>query len=117
VAVYSLRARERPTVSAPVTWEEVVRTLKKKDASLLAFEAKQTVARVEKMGDLFAPVLELKQRLPDLRKVAAEAVPEAKPAISLAAQAENDEKPQPVRKSAGKTTGKRPRARKAGRKV
>jgi bifunctional non-homologous end joining protein LigD len=117
VAVYSLRARERPTVSAPVTWEEVVRTLKKKDASLLVFEAKQTVARVEKLGDLFAPVLELKQRLPDLRKVAAEAVPEAEPAISLAAQAENDEERQPVHQSAGKTTGKRPPARKAGRKV
>src|SRR5437588_2557955 len=109
VAVYSLRARERPTVSTPVTWEEVVRTLKKKDAALLVFEAKQTVARVEKMGDLFAPLLELKQRLPDLKKFAAQALPEAKPTISLAAQAddeaddENDEKERrPVRKPAGK---------------
>ena len=71
VAVYSLRAREHPTVSTPVTWEEVERALKKKDANLLVFEAKQVVARVEKMGDLFAPVLELKQRLPDLKGMAA----------------------------------------------
>ncbi len=63
VAVYSLRAREHPTVSTPVTWEEVERALKKKDANLLVFEAKQVVARFEKMGDLFAPVLELKQTL------------------------------------------------------
>ena len=51
--------------------------LKKKDADMLVFEAKQVVARVEKMGDLFAPVLELKQRLPDLKGVAA-SVAEAK---------------------------------------
>jgi len=70
VAVYSLRARERPTVSTPVTWNEVERTLKKKDAGLLVFEAKQVVARVEKMGDLFAPVLELKQRLPQVKATA-----------------------------------------------
>jgi bifunctional non-homologous end joining protein LigD len=70
VAVYSLRARERPTASTPVTWEEVERAMKKKDASLLVFEAKQTIERVEKLGDLFAPVLGLKQRLPDLTAVA-----------------------------------------------
>jgi len=89
IAIYSLRARERPTVSTPVSWEEVEKTLKKKDADLLVFEAKQTVARVEKMGDLFAPVLELKQKLPDLRKVAGEA--EEGEAISIAAQAEEQE--------------------------
>jgi hypothetical protein len=50
-----------------VTWEEVERALKKKDAGQLVFEAKQVVARVEKTGDLFAPLLELKQRLPDLK--------------------------------------------------
>src|SRR5208283_98801 len=71
VAVYSLRAREHPTVSTPVAWEEVERALKKKDPSLLVFEAKQVIARVEKLGDLFAPVLVLKQRLPDVKGVAA----------------------------------------------
>ena len=117
VAVYSLRARERPTVSTPVTWEEVVRTLKKKDATLLVFEAKQTVARVEKMGDLFAPLLQLKQSLPDLRKIAAQAAPETKPAISLAAQAEDGDEPATSRKPSAKKATKRPPARKVGRKV
>ena len=65
--VYSLRARERPTASTPITWEEVERTHKKKDAALLVFEASKTVARFEKMGDLFEPLLELKQKLPDLK--------------------------------------------------
>jgi bifunctional non-homologous end joining protein LigD len=68
VAVYSLRAREHPTVSTPVTWEEVEKTLKKKDASLLVFEAGQVVKRFEKLGDLFEPLLKLKQALPDLKK-------------------------------------------------
>ena len=66
VSVYSLRARERPTVSTPITWEEVERTLKKKNAGLLVFESHQTLDRVEKMGDLFAPLLTLKQKLPKL---------------------------------------------------
>src|SRR5215469_3903090 len=66
ISVYSLRARERPTVSTPVTWEEVERTLKKKDASLLVFESQQTLQRVDEMGDLFAPLLKLKQKLPKL---------------------------------------------------
>ena len=39
IGIYSLRAREHPTVSTPVKWEEVELTLKKKDASLLVFEA------------------------------------------------------------------------------
>jgi bifunctional non-homologous end joining protein LigD len=88
VAVYSLRARERPTVSTPVSWDEVERALKKKDASLLVFEAPQVVARFEKTGDLFAPVLELKQQLPNLKGVAASAEGETQP-IEIAAQAED----------------------------
>jgi bifunctional non-homologous end joining protein LigD len=115
IAVYSLRAREHPTVSTPVTWEEVERALKKKDANLLVFEAKQVVARVEKMGDLFAPVLELKQRLPNLKGVAASAVAEAEPTISIAAQAE-DESENSRRRSASKS-GKPGRARTTRRKV
>ena len=91
VAVYSLRARERPTVSTPVKWEEVERAQKKKDAGLLVFEAGQVVARFEKMGDLFAPVLELKQKLPDLRKTGAAAP------IEIAAQAEEQDEPKPRR--------------------
>ncbi len=113
VAVYSLRAREHPTASTPVTWEEVERALKKKDASQLVFEAKQVVGRFEKMGDLFAPVLKLKQRLPDLKGVAASAASE--PTISIAAQAEDE--PEDTRHVAVKKAGKRPRVGKARRKV
>jgi bifunctional non-homologous end joining protein LigD len=113
VAVYSLRAREHPTVSTPVTWEEVERALKKKDADLLVFEARKVVARVEKMGDLFAPVLELKQRLPDLKKVTP--VAEDQEPISIAAQAEDE--PEDHRQRAARKSGKGPGARKAVRKV
>ena len=64
VCVYSLRARERPTVSMPVTWSEVRRCLRARDPSLLSFEADAALRRVEKRGDLFAPMLSLKQELP-----------------------------------------------------
>ena len=62
------------------------KALKKKDAGLLVFEAKQVVARVEKMGDLFEPMLELKQMLPDLRRTAV-VEPER---IEIAAQADEE---------------------------
>ena len=70
ISVYSLRAREHPTVSTPVTWDEVEAALKKKDAKRLVFEAKDVLARVEKMGDLFGPVQTLKQKLPQLAGLA-----------------------------------------------
>lgn len=66
VCVYSLRARERPTVSTPVTWAEVTAALEAGDAGLLAFEAGAVLERVERLGDLFAPVLTLRQELPKL---------------------------------------------------
>ncbi len=66
IAVYSLRAREQPTASTPITWKEVERALDKGDADSLVFEAGDVLKRVEKHGDLFAPVLELKQKLPEL---------------------------------------------------
>jgi len=64
VNVYSLRARQRPTVSTPVSWDEVEQCLKKKDPSLLVFDSDQVLARVDRLGDLFAPVLKKKQKLP-----------------------------------------------------
>jgi bifunctional non-homologous end joining protein LigD len=64
ICVYSLRAKNKPTVSTPVTWEEVQKCLKKKDPQILVFESHQTLARVDKLGDLFEPVLTLKQKLP-----------------------------------------------------
>jgi bifunctional non-homologous end joining protein LigD len=66
IAVYSLRARERPTVSTPVTWEEVEYAAKKENADSLVFEAKDVLKRIERDGDLFEPVLKLKQDLPQL---------------------------------------------------
>lgn len=66
IAVYSLRARERPTVSTPVAWEEVEAAADSGDGSPLVFEAGAVLERVEQHGDLFAPVLELEQDLPEL---------------------------------------------------
>lgn len=66
IAVYSLRARERPTVSTPVTWEEVEAVVESGDGSSLVFEAGDVLERIEEHGDLFTPVLELEQRLPKL---------------------------------------------------
>ncbi|HYD84499.1 MAG TPA: non-homologous end-joining DNA ligase [Opitutus sp.] len=67
VNVYSLRAKERPTVSTPVTWDEVEATWKKKKKELLTFETEDVLKRIEKHGDLFAPVLQLKQKLPPIK--------------------------------------------------
>ena len=64
VAVYSLRAKERPTVSTPLTWEEVETCLKKKKPEMLTFTSDKTLQRVEKFGDLFESVETLKQKLP-----------------------------------------------------
>jgi bifunctional non-homologous end joining protein LigD len=64
INVYSLRAKEQPTVSTPVTWEEVATALKKKKAQLLVFPSDRVLRRVEKFGDLFEPVETLKQQLP-----------------------------------------------------
>ena len=69
VNVYSLRAQEHPTVSTPVTWDEVAAALKKKNRKHLTFEADAVLKRVQKVGDLFAPVLVLKQKLPSLENL------------------------------------------------
>jgi len=66
VCVYSLRARERPTVSTPVTWDEVEACARAGDAGRLVFEARDVLARVEREGDLFADALSLVQVLPPL---------------------------------------------------
>ena len=66
VCVYSMRAREHPTVSAPVTWDEISLCLKTENPDALVFTADQVLKRVENSGDLFEPVLKLKQKLPEL---------------------------------------------------
>lgn len=71
VSVYSMRAKERPTVSTPVTWKEVEQCLKKEDPELLVFTSDQTLARVEKDGDLWEALPKMKQKLPPLEKLEA----------------------------------------------
>jgi bifunctional non-homologous end joining protein LigD len=78
VAVYSLRAKaERPFVAMPVSWRELETVLAKNDPSRLFFEPEAALKRLEKIGDLFAPSLHLKQTLP-------------KPFLQLTAQASSD---------------------------
>jgi len=106
ISVYSLRAREHPTVSTPITWDEVEQALKRKDAARLVFEAKDVLARVEKVGDLFAPVQKLKQKLPQLAGLAAGAEMEGEEGASIAAQTQA--RPRPKEKTKEKSaTGRR----------
>jgi bifunctional non-homologous end joining protein LigD len=63
IAPYSLRAMPWPTVSTPLAWEEVERALDERRAELLTFLAGEMVERLDRLGDLFAPVLELTQAL------------------------------------------------------
>jgi len=108
ISVYSLRARERPTVSTPVTWDEVERALKKKDAGLLVFEADAVLKRVDKMGDLFAPLLTLKQKLP---KIAGLEQADRGSGVEIAAQAEK------ARSNRRKISAQGKRTRRMRRKV
>jgi bifunctional non-homologous end joining protein LigD len=61
---YTLRARPRPTVSTPVSWDEVESALDTGDAGRLSFEAPEVLDRVAGAGDLFAPAATLRQDLP-----------------------------------------------------
>ncbi|MGH9638097.1 MAG: non-homologous end-joining DNA ligase, partial [Candidatus Angelobacter sp.] len=69
VCVYSLRAKDQPTVATPVGWKEVENCLKKGDPALLSFTSDQVLRRVQKHGDFFQPVLALEQKLPDLEQL------------------------------------------------
>ncbi len=64
VNVYSLRARERPTVSTPLTWDEVEGVLDSRDPEALSFTSAEVLERVAEHGDPFAPVAELEQEIP-----------------------------------------------------
>jgi bifunctional non-homologous end joining protein LigD len=66
VSAYSLRARERPTVSAPVAWDEVERALESNDPTLLDLETAAVLERVASLGDLYEPNLTVEQELPTL---------------------------------------------------
>src|SRR3954447_4790418 len=64
VCAYSVRAKARPTVSTPVTWDEVSAAVDRGDAGSLVFGMDDVLARVEEHGDLFADVLTLRQAWP-----------------------------------------------------
>ncbi len=64
ICVYSLRARERPYVSIPLTWQEIEKHLKGGDASFFYLEPEVALQRIDRIGDLFAPLLKLKQKIP-----------------------------------------------------
>ncbi len=64
VAPYSLRAAPTPKVSTPITWEEVERAVETGDAESLRFEPRRVLDRLEKSGDVFEPILRIRQSLP-----------------------------------------------------
>ena len=65
VGVYSLRAkRDRPFVSLPISWDELKSALKTRNTANLFFEPDAALERLAQIGDIFAPVLTLKQSLP-----------------------------------------------------
>ena len=110
VCVYSLRAKEQPTVSTPVSWDEVEQCLKKKDAQLLVFTSEQVLKRVDKMGDLFEPVLKLKQKLPAIEKLTEISPPAAGTVVAKTAS-----KRTPAATERARVMAKRPKTRrKAG---
>lgn len=65
IGVYSLRARPTPTVSTPVGWEEVEEAVSNEATQALTFRSEDVLERVSDRGDLFAPVLEIEQELPE----------------------------------------------------
>ena len=65
VSVYAMRARpEGPFISMPITWEELAKAIKRGDTKSLFFRPDVAVKRIERVGDLFEPMLTLKQELP-----------------------------------------------------
>lgn len=66
VAVYSMRARPRPTASTPVSWDEVEAAMKAEDPEMLIFEAPAVLKRVEQQGDLMSALLAVQQQLPPI---------------------------------------------------
>jgi bifunctional non-homologous end joining protein LigD len=66
VCVYSLRAKERPTVSTPLEWDEVEAALEAEDREALVFDHADVLERVAAKGDLFAPLLSEEQELPGI---------------------------------------------------
>jgi bifunctional non-homologous end joining protein LigD len=66
VCPFSLRARERPTVAQPLTWEEVAGALEARDPEPFRIEADVALEQLDQRAELFRPLLELSQELPPL---------------------------------------------------
>jgi bifunctional non-homologous end joining protein LigD len=109
VNVYSLRAKDQPTVSTPISWQEVENCLKKADPELLVFTSDKVLQRVEKSGDLFESVLKLKQKLPPLTALGQTASPRA--ASVRVAKPISSRSTRPVRKAVTKPPKRKTRAR------
>jgi bifunctional non-homologous end joining protein LigD len=79
VCVYAMRAkRGAPFVSLPLTWDELAKAVARGDEQRLAFTPAQALKRIQRVGDLFAPVLELVQKLPEAFTTALAAGPPPK---------------------------------------
>ncbi len=98
VGVYSLRAkRERPFVSMPVEWDELKRAIASKKTERLFFSPQAALDRIREQGDLFAPVLKLKQRLPEsFRDAVEEPSPAPKSLAEYAAKRQFSKTSEPV---------------------
>jgi bifunctional non-homologous end joining protein LigD len=107
VCVYSLRARDRPTVSTPLRWSEVAETAESRDPRTLVFEASAVLQRVEKRGDLFEPVLSLEQELPPPPTEKKTAAPPTKPGRRRSPSARGDPVQPPRTEKAGMATHER----------
>lgn len=66
VCVYSLRAKEAPTVSTPISWAEVEHAAIQKTPEILSFTTDKVLERVGKQGDLFSSLLTQRQKLPKI---------------------------------------------------
>jgi bifunctional non-homologous end joining protein LigD len=108
VCVYSLRAKERPTVSTPVRWEEVEKCLATGDPNSLVFEAGAVLERMKSHGDLFEPVLKLKQKLPPveaLQNSGATSTPKTTAAASTRARASHPTAQAKTKRATAKKAG------------
>ena len=91
VSVYSLRAKaDEPFVSTPITWEELEQAISIKKPDKLYFTPEEVLQRVEKLDDLFAPLLRLKQRLPESIDPLPEPVSSTRPRKSTSSQREKE---------------------------
>ena len=119
VCVYSLRAKEQPFVSMPLEWKEVEQCLKKKEASLVFFTAAEAIKRVAKKGDLFAPVLTLKQSLKQALKnfKLGESVPATKPKTRLRGTGDGSISAYNAKRDFKKTAEPKGKTKRSGKKL